>query len=132
MTDNDIIKSAECCLQTKTKDDCAKIGCPSYYENGCHLYDTVDDDYYALFYHFTAELLKIANRQKAELEKLQCSYDCELAYRKELHKRAKAEAFKEFAEKLKIKCTPENPWEDFFVCESDIDELLEEMVGESE
>lgn len=71
MTDNDIIKAAECCLQTKTKDDCSKIGCPSCYENGgCHLYDTVDDDYYALFYWFTAELLKIANHQKAEIERL--------------------------------------------------------------
>ena len=70
MTDNEIIKAAECCLRTKTKDDCSKIGCPSYYENGCHLYDMVDDDYYALFYKFTEELLDIANRQKAEIERL--------------------------------------------------------------
>jgi predicted RNase H-like nuclease (RuvC/YqgF family) len=37
-------------------------------------------------------------RLKDRLSKLQCSYDCELNYRKELHKTAKADAIKEFEE----------------------------------
>ncbi len=37
----------------------------------------------------------------------------------------------EFAGRLKSKVQkPEYPWEDWFVCEEDIDEVLEEMVGE--
>ena len=36
-----------------------------------------------------------------------------------------------FVDKLKAKCiNPECPWEDFTVCESDINEVFEEMVGE--
>lgn len=75
MTDNEIIKSAECCLQTVTKEDCSKIGCPSYYKTGdchsCRLYDMSDEDSdYALFYQLITELLDIANRQKAEIERL--------------------------------------------------------------
>ena len=36
-----------------------------------------------------------------------------------------------FAERLKAKVNrPEYPWEDSPVCESDIDEVLKEMVGE--
>ena len=38
----------------------------------------------------------------------------------------------EFAARLKEKVQkPEYPWEDWFVCEEDIDEVLEEMVVES-
>lgn len=38
---------------------------------------------------------------------------------------------REFAQKLKTKRQkPEYPWEDFFICESDIDELLKEMESE--
>ena len=38
---------------------------------------------------------------------------------------------KDFAAKLKAKANrPEHPWEDSPVCESDIDEVLKEMVGD--
>lgn len=44
----------------------------------------------------------------------------------------KVEAVKEFAERLKKKVQkPEFPWEDFFICESDIDEVLKEMESEN-
>lgn len=39
---------------------------------------------------------------------------------------------KYFAMRLKEKVQkPEFPWEDFFICESDIDELLKEMESEN-
>ena len=38
---------------------------------------------------------------------------------------------RDFANRLKGKVQkPEFPWEDFFVCESDIDEVLKEMESE--
>ena len=39
----------------------------------------------------------------------------------------------EFALRLKEKVLkPESPWEEVFICESDIDEVLNEMVGDTE
>lgn len=50
---------------------------------------------------------------------------------KAMIKKTYLEGMEYFAKRLKEKVQkPEFPWEDFFVCESDIDELLEEMVGE--
>ena len=87
-----------------------------------------------------AELEETVKSQKAEierlkdrLEKLQCSYDCELAYRKELHKRAKAEAVKEFAERFKVRA-----WVDktllgfpyYQITFRTFNNLVKEMVGE--
>ena len=41
------------------------------------------------------------------------------------------DGMKDFATRLKLRVQkPEYPWEDFFICESDIDELLKEMEGE--
>lgn len=46
---------------------------------------------------------------------------------------AKTEAINEFAERLKEKrIKPEYPWDDFFVTEGIIDEVLKEMVGEDQ
>ena len=40
------------------------------------------------------------------------------------------DGMKDFALNLKSRVQkPEYPWEDFFICESDIDEVLKEMVG---
>lgn len=41
------------------------------------------------------------------------------------------DGMKDFAKRLKSRVQkPEFPWEDFFIFESDIDEVLKEMVGE--
>ena len=95
MTDNEIIKALECCrCGDEDLSDCDH--CPLECNNlfVCHT-------------KLSNKALSLINRQKAEIErlqdrlsKLQCSYDCELVYRKELHKRAKAEAVKEFADKM--------------------------------
>lgn len=43
------------------------------------------------------------------------------------------DGMRDFAKRLKSRVQkPEYPWEDFFICESDIDEVLSEMVGDSE
>ena len=45
--------------------------------------------------------------------------------------KAKSEAIKEFAERLKAeKIKPEFPWDDFYVTETAIDNLVKEMTGE--
>lgn len=83
---------------------------------------------------FAKETFETLNRQKAEIEglkeryeKLQCSYECELAYRKELHKRAKEEARKEFAERLKQSVMFDSGWE--VMQPGTIDDLVKEMAG---
>lgn len=41
------------------------------------------------------------------------------------------DGMRDFARRLKTKVQkPEYPWEDFFICGSDIDELLKEMESE--
>lgn len=75
------------------------------------------------------------NRQRAEIERLKGSTIVNNIMESQRIKReAKAEAYKEFAEKLKKKC-----YEDFeetdemlapYVTEDNIDNLLKEMVGE--
>ena len=48
-------------------------------------------------------------------------------------KQSKLEAIKEFAERLKEKrIKPIFPWDDFFVTEGIIDEVLKEMVGDTD
>ena len=106
-----------------------------------------------------AESLNLINRQKAEIEKLKSKYGklCEYAEKKELElaeinadiswfreakisrlapaiKEIKAEAYKEFAEKLKvaaISCSIGGRYYKIFTIR-DIDNFLKEMVGEDE
>lgn len=48
-------------------------------------------------------------------------------------KEIRDETATEFAKRLKEKAQkPEYPWEEWFVSEDDIDEVLHEMVGETE
>lgn len=70
------------------------------------------------------EILDLINRKNAEIEKLKKE--------KEILSRYELEIAKDFAERLKKKVQkPEFPWEDFFICESDIDEVLKEMESEN-
>lgn len=144
MKDDEIIKALECCRNTMNEnylcDDCP------YKDTQCALLLVTD----------TADLI---NRQKAEIEKLKdreenISIICKGAEEKyhELYEEAKvilirksrAEAIKEFAEKLKRECNGiiSNDWnhkaqpvswasayEEFI---EDIDRFLSEMVGEKE
>ena len=85
--------------------------------------------------------LDLINRQKAEIERLYIVLEenqkatkhwKDIAHRETGYvKAAKAEAIKEFAERLKSsKIKPEFPWDDFFVTEDTIDTLVKEMTEE--
>ena len=124
MTDNEIIKALECCIPNNME-KC--LVCPFHRE--C----IKEDKNYLAEY-----ALDLINRQKAEIERLTvpkelidddfCGVVCEFA--EELIKKAKAEAIKEFAERLKEKERPTFPLAMVIdVCE--IDNLVKEMVGEA-
>lgn len=79
-----------------------------------------------------AEMEDTINRQKAEIDQL---HNLVIAKHKEINRLddymqyAKAEAIKEFAERLKaLKIKPEFPWDDFYVTETTIDNLVKEMA----
>ena len=127
MTDNEIIKALECCK----KDDC--YNCPNDFGN-C----------YANLAGFALDLI---NRQKAEIERLQETI-CMLTKTGRFYSKVRAEAIKEFAERLKETICQEN--ELYEKCVKDmltfdyqrgyadsndrfvwcIDNLVKEMVGD--
>lgn len=115
MTDSEIIKALECCT---TKGKSCK-NCPAYVK--------VDRSNCKEAFRGALDLI---NRQKAEIDCLQKEllkemYDFETEYDSKI----KAEARKEFAERLKEKAE-EDYYGDLILYTPDIDELLKEMVGE--
>ena len=123
MNDNEIIKALECC---KTG-DC--IHCPKWKNE--YISGECND-----ILHFALDLI---NRQKAEIERkdrILESYALQYgtATDKEvLLKQAKAEAIKEFAEKLKEKYSQADilcPRRIISITEKGLDNLVKEMVGE--
>lgn len=124
MTDNEIIKALEC-HTGKVSKRCQV--CP-YTIYGCYCLD-----------HLHPDLLDLINRQKAEIERLKGWQDLLKA---EKHSLIKAEAVKEFAERLKattMKCGIEHiEYYDKppiyklvpFVDDEDIDNLVKEMAKE--
>ena len=86
MTDEQIVKALECCIQVDW-DVCTV--CPLYdREEGCLSGDLRKD------------ALDLIQRQQAEIERLK-SMDVQVEVSKRLEKEIKNEAIKEFAEKLK-------------------------------
>ena len=128
MNDNDIIKALECCANTNWIDECE--GCPLYDTEKC--INTVMQN-----------ALDLINRQKAEIERLtgelaisQTGYVSMEGHAWQLReqlKSAKSEAIKEFAERVdKILCLQIGPSKRlFWKIKEDIDNLVKEMVGES-
>ena len=139
MTDNEIIKALECCCsaQVNACDDCP------FYERCYNNNERLEK-----------EAIDLINRQEAENERLQniliCFMDALGKVRKvddideisliplmsELNKQyrseLKAEAYKEFAERLKAKSDSRFDYSElvFEISEEDIDNLVKEMVGE--
>lgn len=109
MTDKEIIKALECCSNQKYISDCEKC---KYFAFDCK--DTLIE-----------QALDLINRQQAEIERLKGWQDLLKA---EKHSLIKAEAVKEFAERLKA---VSHPYADTqMVFELQIDNLVKEMVGE--
>ena len=123
MNDNDIIKIIKHCINKTC------VGCKRE-DNNCHSSDSCRYD-----------LLKVAldliNRQKAEIERLQKEKDFEkyektrlrLLFKGEYdnNKKAKSEAIKEFAERLKEEATVDDD-STWWVANIDIDNLVKEMT----
>ena len=108
MTDNEIIKALECCINGKCSE--------------CPLRAMACSEKVAMA--FANDLI---NRQKAEIERLE--------KHTEMYHELRAEAVKEFAEKVKQKTlamvfSPDVlSFEDYCEC---IDNLVKEMVGDTE
>ncbi|MDO4495212.1 MAG: hypothetical protein Q4B62_05415 [Clostridiaceae bacterium] len=69
MTDKEIIKTAECCLQAKTREDCHDLRCPCDSIYSCMFFDRSDDESdFAVPYEIIKELLGVINRQQEQLE----------------------------------------------------------------
>ena len=128
MTEEKIINALK--LHASEKSKC--LDCPYYHEQACS-------------YDMAIDALDLINRQKAENEKLQSdnsSMQSTLAKMSMGVEEAKAEAIKEFAERLKAECRQDRyaiqTSTKFGVVdkkylrvvdESDIDNLVKEMVG---
>ena len=69
MTDKKIIKTAECCLQAETREDCYSLGFPCNSLNGCVLFNRTDGNpELDVTYEIIKELLGVINRQQEQLE----------------------------------------------------------------
>ena len=128
MTDNEIIKALECCSTGETYADCEKNGCPLYLgiTMGCKYIDKENQLY--------SDALDLINRQKAEIETLKGSTIVSTIMESQRIKReAKAEAYKEFAERLNEKAQIADCFDSYnmVVGTHFIDNLLKEMVDET-
>lgn len=139
-TDEEIMEALDICTQQNSSIPCCDCPCWNDDEQEC---EVIDD----------TVILDLINRQKAEIERLKAEIERiqkarlkqaqflaeQKAQKYELINklsRAKTEAYKELAEKLKKKC-----YEDFeetdemlapYVTEDNIDEVLKEMMGEKD
>ncbi len=131
LTDSEIIKALECCVGDKDGKNC--FDCPLWEIDGCQEQLLLD-------------ALDIINRQKAENERLTTAHPKTIESIKKMRDKAKAEAYKEFAERLKeapIKCalplsglSAKDEIEDYFndimlQVRDVIDNLLKELVGDN-
>ena len=116
MTDSDIVKALECCCKNNNCD-----GCPL--------------DYLTFSSQCASELaiksLDIINRQKAEIERLNKEVET-FADIGKMYSEIKAEAYREFAERVKICLQGDIRYDNKILFECDIDNILKELVGEDE
>lgn len=124
MTEKDIIKALKCC---SIEHACSK--CPYKREKGCSCINGVLKD-----------TLDLINRQQAENEQLTEKFNCQqtvygdlseiIKKQSEELKKAKSEAIKEFAERLKKHSFFDRKDQRKVIAEVIIDHYLKRMVGE--
>ena len=125
LTDNEIKKALECCIKSRHFGECFENKCPLISEDGCKVGKET-------LYPYALDLI---NRQKAEIERLseytsgrvvqmltERDVSEEIAEYFQFVEEIKAEAYKEFAERLKELLGVTR----FSV----VDDLVKEMVGE--
>ena len=117
-TDEEIIKALECCKMPVGSGACNN--CPFDYQRKKRLTGS-DKSCTTLMFDYALALI---NRLKAEIERLQKENHC-FADIGKMYSEVKAEAIREFAERLKkySECYS-------YVTPRDIDNLVKEMVGE--
>lgn len=137
LTDEDVVESLERCISTTTDKACT--GCPFNKQNLCNM------DQWALE-RYALDLIK---RQKSEIERLKSANDEKfrqwdmLAEKTKTHyanlyneakDKLKAEAYKEFAERLKQSTVMAVMGNKIYAVATSkgVDNLLKEMVGEEE
>jgi hypothetical protein len=123
-TDAEIIKALECCIN----DDDDLFACVN---KACPFMDYKTGKRYGCTYYMLKAVLSLINRQKAEIERLQAIVDSFTDIGK-LYSEIKAEAIKEFAERLKAEFLGDEQivniaWANAI---NHIDNLVKEMVGD--
>lgn len=141
MTDNEIIKAIELC-STDALVHCED--CPFYYKclNDENLFkyaiDLINRQKAEIeqYKDYTEKWMEKAEELKAEVERYEIEMQMVYGYADALEQRAKAEAVKEFAERLKTEYAKGMSWfkkkESYYVDVEDIDNLLKEMGGEND
>ena len=119
LPDTEIVKALECCI---VFDNCENLQCPMIEECGKDI---------GALYKCTISLI---NRLQAENERLKAEVKFSDYMEYESINHIKAEAVKEFAERLKTEYAKGMNWfkkkESCYVDVGDIDNLLKEMVGD--
>ena len=116
MTDKEVIKALECCV-----DWCGNVSCWDcpLKNTGCIHFDKLK------------ETLDLINRQKAEIERLKKGWKADVI----LTANVKTEAIKEFAERVeplkKFRSCMGNSVYELSVTMREIDDILKEMVGDN-
>ena len=113
-TDEEVIKALEICQKAKCWGDCEDMGCPAASRQGCRFYLRTDEDYEGVIQdEMLKDALDLIMRQRANLQEvitLNSKLEAKNAELQRLldfyeetsgNKKAKAEAIKEFAERLK-------------------------------
>ena len=123
MTDSEIVKALECCIKSSHFGECFDNKCPLVSEQGCKVGKET-------LYPYALDLI---NRLQAKVNRLE-SKNSELEYdlsllRQEREGVVKAEAYKEFAERL------DNEFKGMAMCnhgwvKNKIKLVLKELVGE--
>lgn len=127
LTDSEIIKALECCMDEMG----CKKGCPCFDPKSKNSHCTAVGDN-----GLEKLALDLINRIQAENERLKKANEMFTDIGK-LYSEIKAEAYKEFAERLKMRAINRyNEFEDYqeypYATITHIDELLKELVGEDD
>lgn len=131
MNENEIMKALECCIKAETWCDCESLGCPASTEQGC-LFSlrTENDGENTIYIEIIKDALDLINRKNSEIEKVRTELDRLTIYFDEAVeaklKTARAEAIKEFAERVKENEHAVYPGA-FFVYVDAIDQIAKEM-----
>ena len=125
MIDNDIIKALECCIKSANAGECLTLKCPLLGDYGCAI--SGDEE---KLYEYALDLI---NRQKAEVERLKeiLMNGCKLS--RCINKGfIRAEAYKEFAERLKAHLLLNIGERISVVSADDVEKLLKELTEKND